>query len=175
MSPKNYILTKAKSLPIIECWIEADYKKLGITNVVVKRQEPGGKYTVGVYCIDLFCLGIKDAFCNCHLTEENFEKIFNVFSMPMLISPVYAHNLIYGALDYAEDIGFLPHKDFTFAENVLDPNLVDDGINDIEFGVNGIPTYYQGPNDNPKKIIAHLNKYLGEGNFDFIIEDELDY
>ena len=170
LSPRSYILQRAQSLPIIECLVETDYKRLGITNVVIFRREPGGKYTVGAFCVDMFCLGIKYAFCNCHLDEEAYEKLKKSFqSGPLEVSPVYAHNLIYGAMDYAEELGFLPHKDFAFAEKVLDPALVDEGINEIEFGHNGKPLYCQGPNDNPKKIISHLNEFVGKGNYDFMM------
>lgn len=175
LSPRSYILQKAKSLPIIECLIEAEWKEMGITNVVIVRQEPGGKYTIGVYCVDAFCLGVKNAFCNCHLDTEGYQNIANSFqSGAMQVSATFAHNLIYGALDYAEELGFSPHKDFHFAENVLDETLIDDGIDEIEFGRDGAPIYFEGPNDNAKQILAHLDKVLGEGNYHFVaIADDL--
>ena len=175
LSPQNYISQRAKSLPIKECLIEKEYKELGITNVVIVRQEPGGKYTIGVFYVDIFCLGIKNAFCNCHLPEEVYEQIKerSFQSEAMEVSTVFAHNLIYGGLDYASEMGFVPHKDFHFSENVLDKNLIDDGIDEIKFGRNGKPCYFQGPNDNPTKIIAQLNKVVGEGNYDFISEADL--
>ena len=170
LSPRNYIIQRAQNLPIIECLVEANYKNLGITNVAIIRKEPGGKYTLGVFCVDLFCLGVKNAFCNCHLDEEAFERIFKSFREPMQVSPTLAHNLIYGSIDYAEELNFTPHKDFAFAEHVLDPTLVDEGINEIEFGKNGKPFYCAGPHDNKNQIIAHLNKYVGIGNYDYIVE-----
>ena len=94
-------------------------------------------------------------------------------STPLKVTPTFAHNLIYGAGDYAAEFGFFPHKNFAFAENVLDDSFIDDGIDEIEFGHNGIPHYFRGPNDNAKQIIAHLNRVLGEGNFHYtaIAED----
>lgn len=111
LSPRKYIIQKAKSLPIIECLIEAEYIEMGMTNVVIVRQEPGGKLTIGVFNVDLYCLGVKDAFCNCHLNQEQYEKITSVFrSRQMKVTPAMAHNLIYGAIDYAESLGFSPIK-----------------------------------------------------------------
>ncbi|MEO8149360.1 MAG: hypothetical protein ABI723_17070 [Bacteroidia bacterium] len=169
LSPRNYILQKARSLPIIECLIETEWKEMGITNVLIVRQEPGGKYTIGYFCVDVFCLGIKNVFCNCHIDEEGRDKLRKSFESGALnVSPSFAHNLIYGAVDYAAELGFSPHKDFPFAENVLDETLIDDGIDEIEFGKNGEPLYFEGPNDNTKQIIAHLDKFVGEGNYKFV-------
>lgn len=169
LSPRNYILQRAKNLPITECYIETNYKTLGMTNVLIVRQESGGKYTIGFFCVDLNCLGVKNAFCNCHLRDEEYDRLKNSYeSGAMQVSPTFAHNLIYGAIDYAAEFGFEPHKDFAFAENVLDVSLIDEGIDEIEFGYQGKPLYCQGPNDNPKLIIAHLKKFVGEGNYNFI-------
>jgi len=168
LSPKMYIKQRAKNLPIKECLIESDYKKLGMTNVVIVRQETGNKYTIGVFCVDIFCLGVKNAFCDCHLDEDAYTRICDSFSsIPLSVTPTFAHNLIYGAIDYAEELGFFPHKDFAFSENILDVNLIDEGINDIEFGFEGKPLFVEGPNDNAKLIINQLSKSLGRDNFNF--------
>ena len=81
LSPRNYILQKAKQLPIAECWIESEYKELGITNVFVVRQEPGGKFTTAVICVDLFCLGVKDAFVTAILMKSFMKILWQVFNL----------------------------------------------------------------------------------------------
>jgi hypothetical protein len=161
LSPRKYILTRAKKLPRVECLVDKHYKDLGITNVIVARQEGGGKYTVGVFCVDLYCLGVKNAFCNCHLNKEDYHKLSSSFERgAMKVTAAFAHNLIYGAIDYAAEFGFKPHRDFAFAENVLDDSLIDEGIDKIEFGVNGKPHYIEAPNDDVGKIMAQLSKHL---------------
>jgi hypothetical protein len=89
------------------------------------------------------------------------------------VTPEYFHNLIYAAVDFAEENGFKPHKDFKLAEYVLDPDLIDDGIDEIELGgKDGKPLFICGPFDNAERIIATLNKNVGEGNYNFLFEGD---
>ncbi len=42
----------------------------------------------------------------------------------------------------------------------------------LECGRNGKPCYFCGPYDDPSNILKTLTKTLGEGNFDYVIEDD---
>ena len=55
-------------------------------------------------------------------------------------------------------------------EYVLDPDLVDDGIDNIEMGWNGKPFYIKGPYNNYRKIISALNASVGPGGYEYIAE-----
>ncbi|MBT6007132.1 MAG: hypothetical protein HOG79_15535, partial [Prolixibacteraceae bacterium] len=84
------------------------------------------------------------------------------------VSPTYLHNLVYGAIDFASELGFNPPKDFYITEYVLDPDFVDDGIDEIEMGWDGKPLYIEGPYDNSQNIFNTLNKSVGQGGYEFI-------
>ena len=86
------------------------------------------------------------------------------------VTTTYFHNLIYGAIDYASELGIEPPKDFYLAEYVLDPDLVDDGIDEIEMGYKGKPLYIQGLYDNYRKIINALNSSVGRDGYEYITE-----
>jgi hypothetical protein len=77
---------------------------------------------------------------------------------------------VYGALDYAEELGFAPNKDFRIAEYLLGPDLITDGINEIEFGMDGKPFYISGPYDNLRQILATLNRSVGVGNYEYFLQ-----
>lgn len=85
---------------------------------------------------------------------------------------IFVHNLIYGAIDYADELGFEPQKDFKVSEYLLNPDLISDGIDKIKFGKNGKPFFIQGPDDNVTKIINQLDKVVGEGNYLYMRRDE---
>jgi hypothetical protein len=87
-----------------------------------------------------------------------------------MVSPTQFHNLIYGALDYAAELGLKPPKDFYLAEYVLDENLVDDDIDNIEMGWNGKPLFVEGPYDNTQKILAALNNSVGRDGYKYIVK-----
>ena len=55
-------LPRAREYPFHGCWIMAGWKEAGITPVVVARLLENDRIMFGVYMVDLYCLGIKDAF-----------------------------------------------------------------------------------------------------------------
>ena len=83
------------------------------------------------------------------------------------MSPEYAQNLIYGAIEWAEDAGFEPPKAFNVLEYLLD-DVEDIPYVDIKFGRDGKYFFAPGKDDDQKKIIETLNKNIGEGNYNYI-------
>jgi hypothetical protein len=171
ISPKKYIVQKARSFPFHEALVqESYYKGEGIGTIMVSRKEPSGKLTVAILLVDTFCIGIKSATYKCHLHLEDYQLLKEQAFGPYGYRPVditFVHNLVYGALDFAEDNGFKPDKDFAVAEYVLDPEQVDDGIDEIEFGREGKPFFIPGPYDDVPRTLKTLERNVGEGNFDF--------
>ncbi|MFQ5752622.1 MAG: hypothetical protein ACE5HI_11550, partial [bacterium] len=62
LSPKQYIKTQARQLPIHECLITYDWEDSGMVDVLIARKHKNGKVTCGFYLVDLLCLGVKDTF-----------------------------------------------------------------------------------------------------------------
>jgi len=179
-SPKNYIVKNGRKFPIDECYIADAYDNMGLSICLIVRKQPGGKYIFANFVVDRHCLGVKDAFSNCNMEEKEIEQLVEKVAMNGTVeevSPTYFHNLIYAAIDFAGENGFRPHKDFKLAEFVLDPELIDDGIDGIEVGEDGKPLFINGPFDEVDKVIATLNRNVGKGNYTCIIDedDEEDY
>lgn len=171
LSPKKYVITKAHSLPFHECLINETWKENGMPTVWVSKKMPSGKLIVGVYMIDVLCLGIKDSLFRSALDSAEYDEFKDGLSQQGNLIPIevsFTHNLIYGAIDFAQDNGFKPHNDFSITQHLLDESLIDDGIDEIEFGRNGRPVYLMGPYDDSDWIIKTLNKNLGAGNFDVL-------
>jgi len=94
---------------------------------------------------------------------------------PEACDPGLAHELIYGALDFAQGYGFEPHTDFNLASKVLDPSEAWPKKYELIFGKDGKPLYVSGPYDSVDRIMAKLRRTAGDGNFDFLVgfpEDE---
>lgn len=186
LTPKKYIQTRARKLPFYKCFINNNWEEIGMAVVVVARQQGGEKLVVGLYLMDVWCLGLKDTHYEFRMDNYEFDNEFvpHVYHSRDLdieeIEPEFAQNLIYGAIEYAEDLGFEPHKDFNLTEYILDP--VDSiEVIDIEFGKDGKPFYSSGPHDDVNRIMAILQKNVGIDNFHYAIgshvfdEDEEDY
>lgn len=177
MSPRKYLETgRARKLPILECCINSDWKNAGLSTVVVARKHTTGNVTFGIYLIDTFCLGIKNADVAFNKTQFDYDDFLESMADRHMgdvekIDYALAHNIIYGAIAYAEDLGFKPHKDWSYAQMVLEEDTEDVALIDIEFGKNGKPCFINGPYDSVNRVIETLKKSVGEGNFDVILVD----
>ena len=171
-SVQKYFKTRLKNLPYHECYINSEYKERGLAQILISKKQPSGKYTFVVFLVDIFCLGLKNTMFNFNFSEEKYKEMTDRLfeSEPFIpFDLVEAHNLIYGTIDCAEEIGFKPHKSFALAKYMLDTDLLDDGIEDIELGKDGRIFYITGPYDDTYRIIRTLEKTVGVGNFEYIV------
>ncbi len=107
MNCKKYIIRNARKLPIHTCLIADGYLDKGLTQCMIIRKQPGGKYTFALLLVDRFCLGVKNAAYNCNMDDDSIRKLTEGMStlvMPEEVSPAYFHNLVYAALDYASEL-----------------------------------------------------------------------
>ncbi|OFY49716.1 MAG: hypothetical protein A2W85_07590 [Bacteroidetes bacterium GWF2_41_31] len=176
-SAKNYILKNGRNLPIERCFIGTSSDEFGIDQCMIIRKQPSGYFSIALFLVDTFCLGVKDVIYNCNLTTFDIQEMISRILQSSTIkdvTPAEFHNHIYASIDYAESFGLMPCKDFKYAEYLLNPDLIDDGIEDVELGKDGKPLYIAGPFDPVKNILAALNRTIGEGNYDYILPvDEL--
>jgi hypothetical protein len=143
LSPENYIRTKARTLPVYKCYANDEWKESGMANIIIVRRHTTGNVTFGVYLVDLFALGTKDTFWNFNQPSavlSNFSDRANFIEIDYNL----AHNIIYGANEYAVENGFKIHKDFTsLTQYILEPDDEKIPSIDVEFGKNGKPLIIQ--------------------------------
>ena len=88
---------------------------------------------------------------------------FRSYPQPPLDAPIdLARQLVFGAVEYARELGFEPHPDFAGCVSHLGPW---DRSSDITFGREGMPTYIEGPYDDTARIIRTLRRSVGDDNF----------
>lgn len=166
-SPEDYIKTRARNLPIGKCYINEGWADSGFASIVVSRNHINGNFTFAVFLVDLYCLGVKDTFYDFNVHAE-FAELLDKFKAQQEMKEIdyaLAHNIIYGAVEYAEDLGFKPDKDFEISQYLLEED--DDHVEfiDIDFGLNGKPAVFMWKEAHPENIIATLDRNIGEGNF----------
>jgi len=129
LSPEKYIKTQARALPLYECLISEEWEDSGIANIIITRKHITGNVTVGIYCVDLYCLGLKDTGYkfNVPFDDYSYQKI-SVLGLKKC-SYALAHNIIYGGIAYAEDYGFKAHRDFAVSQFILEED--DEQIQDL--------------------------------------------
>ena len=179
LSPENYIRQRARTLPVYECMINENWEDSRMAQLSVARKHSNGNITVCLYLVDLMCLGVKDTHFMFNLPfheyQDKMEQIVEG-SHSVAIDYVLAHNIIFNGLEFADDYGFKPHKDFTSVTRfMLEEDTDDIELIEIECGYNGQPTYMRGPYDDKVKvkfIISQLERTAGPGNFTIIDKDD---
>ncbi len=157
---------------ICDCF--ASYSE-GMMSLYLARKR-GALYTVSGIILDLYCLGVKDAF----LAKVNkFEYAEIQSRKTQELSPEQAKRVILDGVEYARKLGFEPHKDFKKSFMAYD-EIDADGVEcEFEFGKDGQPFFFAGPFDSPKKckkIMETLENSCGKGNYYYVIPDmEFDY
>jgi len=167
-------IRRARGYPIYGCWIAEGWQEHGLAVVVVARRQPNGNVVFGAYMVDRYCLGLKNTFCDADIPISEFQNVLlsKVLSgMPAVeISAELAHEIIYGGIEYAREIGFRPHRDFKRSRYVLDPPDAHPRTGQVEFGKDGKPLYIQGPHDNVQAILRQLDRAVGEGNYHYLVQ-----
>ncbi len=166
--PENNVKNLPKKLLPIK---KNDDIERGLGLVVIAREARYNQISVCSYLLDIWCLGVKDTISPRTVDKINFkefvEQLFTLFpGKPQEVCLEVAQGMIFSACEYAENLGFQPHKDFQKSRSHIGEW---DGTIRIECGRDGKPFYISGPHDNPEKIMQTLTKSRGEGNFDFML------
>jgi hypothetical protein len=162
-NPKT-IITNARDFPVKECLISADWQERGLAQILIAREQPDGNLLFGVYLVDLLCLGLKNTFYNCNFSAHEYTEFRNplVAEQGLVECPLdLACQIIYGAIDYAANLGFQPQSDFKLSQYVLEEKSSLVGNYQIEYGKDGKPFYIAGPDDNVELIMRKLTGKLG--------------
>jgi len=182
LNPENYIRQKARNLPIYECRVNKDWEESGLAHITVARKHSNGNITMGMYLVDLKCLGVKDTVFKFNISEPEYRDLLDNTEKAMETEPVsytLAHNIIFAGIEFADDYGFKPHKDFTsVAQYILEEDNDDVELIEIECGEDDKPVYIRGPLDSEKRanqIIAQLERAAGPGNYEVVLQSEEDF
>ena len=146
---------------------------IGIGWVVAARYLPSGSIGVSVFLVDVWCMGIKDAFFR--LTsrrelEEHMSRMNEEYRL-LPMDPSVARKLLHDAAAYAASFGLPPSENFADVELIFgDTPMAEETFS---FGKDGKPFYMAGPNDAParrRRIMDSLAKHAGPKHFDVMVE-----
>lgn len=172
-SPERTLARRAASMPLLECLINANAEDNGMALIVVARMQNEHLVLIAVYVVDTFCLGIKNTYYLTGMPLTDYRADFRTRfvnendAVPCTIQR--AHQLIYGAVDYARAMGFRPHKAFSMTRHIIGATDAHPRDESLAFGKDGKPLYISGPDDKPKQIVKQLEKRLGPDGFHFVL------
>ena len=95
----------------------------GLARIVVTRSQENGKIMVAAFLVDIFCLGVKNAFCNEGLGRRQIEAQllpgYYQNEDPTRVWGInYVKEIIYGAVDYAKNEDLI-HPGFELSSHVF--------------------------------------------------------
>jgi hypothetical protein len=166
--------------PIHECLITDTLSEKGMGHLYFTRLMPDGRISAGIFLVDIFCLGVKDAFFSIIEKLEYETRIKNRPGQDQLvpISPACLRKLVEGAVAYARDLGFEPHGDYAEARQIFGDQETASCTQGFTYGREGKPLYISGPFESQaraKAIVAQLRQRKGEDGYHFIVgADDLD-
>lgn len=168
-------LTAAARYPILHCWATTDLRDQGLGWVCLSRELPNGWVAFGLFLVDRYCLGVKNAMADVlgRYTYDNeiARKMRSEFTAQDM-QPAAARKLIEEAVAYARSLGLPPHPDYQRARLIfgdLDPAASGE---QFEFGKDGKPLFIAGPHDTPERcrqILTTLEESCGPDGFHYLI------
>lgn len=161
-----------------EAYVEKSWREHGLAHVVVVRNRENGLADYGMFQVDLWCLGVKEAQGETEVPSEALREFLEEQlseTMRESIHPACAKKLIEGAVAYAERLGFAPHRDFRKSRRVL--SSIDSALCPTEFtyGHNGRPRYVRSKDDSDDRVhrvLAILQAKVGPEGYDY---EEFEY
>jgi len=170
---------QSANLPLHDCLVPENlFSGNGLGTFVISRNMNDGNFATSVILLDVFCLGVKDAYFTILSSIEYGDMLDQIVAQESLepTDPACAKKLVEECVRYAEELGFKAHPDYDSARHIFGDAVASSCKENFTFGQDGKPCYIPGPNDSDSKIKRTLNtleKTCGEGNYDYVAELQL--
>lgn len=166
MSPVEYMRQKARTLPLGKCYMGRSKTKENLLHAVVTRVRPSGNIVACIFCVETLCFGVTDAFCRVNMTPEEWKETLADYTAEYNLREVpyeEVHNLLYGAIEFAEADGLPLPKELDTAEHILEEDTDDIPMSSYEFGRDGKHfIMFEKFDADAIKVIRGLSEVLGD-------------
>ena len=137
--------------PIVACRVTSGIQGAGIGTLTVARKLSLGRFALSVFLLDLWCLGVKEAYFRVADSEqyEFFSENAEAGGETEAIDPARARRLARDAAAYGAANGFPPPADFVEVERIFG-DVAPAGAPFV-FGQDGKPHYVAGPRDSARR------------------------
>jgi hypothetical protein len=147
----------------------------GIGNVLVSRELGNGAVAFAAFLVDMYCLGVKDVAMGVTTRGDYDGRIYTKTAREFEIvklEPAAAKKLIEGAVEYAKEAGFPPHRDYRKAKPIFGDVDATACAEEFTYGKEGKPFFFAGPYDSStrcRQIISTLTNRFGPDGFDYVV------
>jgi len=158
-------LRHAAKWPVTRALMAEKLWETGLGYLLIARRDEGGRIVFASFMVDVFCLGVKDAFWHSGSStkfDEIVEDMQNTQSL-VPIEPECLVKILQGAVDYARSLGFGPHRDFKHAALLLQGIDPADCHRQLTYGKDGKPFYVRGPHESSQEVFTILQRVREAG------------
>jgi hypothetical protein len=175
------VASSYSQFPVHECLVPDALFESGVGSVVWARRTPEGMISTSVFLVDVFCLGVKDAFVDVSSALDYERRLKSRFiEMNGLqefenLHPACVRKLIEGAVRFADTLGFAPHADYRNAKGIFGDVDSQACPTAFTYGQHGKPFYIRGPSESisqARGIVKQLARVCGTGNFDYLVASD---
>ena len=172
-SVEAQIRTRARYLPIHKCYVNQNWQESQMANILITRKHTNGNITIGSFLVDLKLRGVKDCLYNFNESPLKTEELIKKYpEMYEECDYNLVHNIIHAGLEFAEDYGFEPHKDFKTAQYILEEDTDDIPLMEVPLGDDGVPVLEIHPGESGQREINLLKKTAGDNFYIVYIDEE---
>jgi hypothetical protein len=169
------LLRQAASWPLHEVLLSEEWDQQGaIIQILVARQSDSGQIAVGVFLVDLGCLGVKNAYARVLESHHEYQELRQGMMSSQALRPAeldLVAKIIEAGVAYAAQFGFKPNPDYHQARLILgEANPHACAVRIPLGGPEDKPFFIAGPYDNVDRIIARLTKAVGPDGFNYLVQ-----
>ena len=171
------LLRRSRLMPLEGAWVQRDWQQQGEARVLVARAQPSDDLLIANFAVDYLCTGIRLSSYAANVDRDTFwkESLPRLYDgePPSTISEAIANEIIWGSVEYADNLGFRPTSSFRESQYILQPDGVLPTSGTIEFGFDGRPVYIPYSHDNQLAIIRRLIDEVGPDGFAYVPRGEI--
>lgn len=167
-------LEDASAAPVLHCCIATGLWESGIGHVLLSRLMPNGNVAFGCFLVDVYCLGVKDAFWNV-VSRTGYDDFYADLAERQEMSrsrPEHARKLVEDSVRYSLDLGISPHSDYHAAKLIFGDISTDLCLEEFVFGKDGKPFFVAGPHDRHERcqqILRTLEHRCGPEGYLYLV------
>ena len=161
-----------------EAYISKDWQESGHAYVVAARLRDNGRVQWGSMLLDVWCLGVRDAVFVDDYSEGEYRDALQTHlpdDQRQPIHPACAKKLVEGAVEYSQQFGFAPHRDYKKARRVFSGVEASACPETFTYGKDGKPLFIASEDDRPERIervLAMLETHCGKEGYHYICPAE---
>ena len=157
---------QAAKAPVLHCCMMEEIWKFGIGQVHVNRQLSNGQVAFASFLVDIYCLGVKNVIAEVAARSKYDMDMYDKLaqrSTLIRMKPECARKFVEGAVEYARDLGFQPHREYQTAKLIFGDISAEACTEEFKFGKDGKPLFIAGPKDSSARC-EDILRTLGYGH-----------